>query len=146
MTSIQARYSTGPRTYEAVENLLGGTVVEARAGGIDNPGVGIAPDASKKVRGVALTDATLGGNAPRSPSNGVLDQQLTPVEVAVQSIGWVPIKYSAACAYGAKVAAGALGTVRPWVSGDGADAIIGSCEEKGGVAQNVVGLTHINIV
>lgn len=145
MASIQPRFTDGPRTYEAVETFAGGVVVEARAGGVSNPGCGIAGDASKKVLGVAQKDATPNGNAPRQPVAGVLDQTLAPAEVAVISDGWVPVTYSVACAYGARVCAAANGQVRPWLSADGPDAIIGRCEESAGVAAGAVGLTHIDV-
>lgn len=145
MTSIQPRFTNGPRTYEAVEALEGGYVVEARAGGVSNPGVGIAADASTKVVGVAQKAASPTGNAPRAPQAGVLDVTLAPAEVAVISDGFVPVKYAAACAYGARVASAGGGNVRPWVAADGADAILGFCAEAAGVALNGVGLTRINL-
>lgn len=149
MTSIQPRFTDDHRTYEAVENILGGQVVEARVGGVDNPGAGLAADASKKVLGVALTDATPGGNAPRQPtySNGGADLVLSsrPTEFTVSNDEHVPVQYAAACAYGAKVCSAGQGKVRPWVTADGADAIIGSCREKAGVAQDGYGLTKLNL-
>lgn len=148
MGSILSRHSDGPATYEAVEALTGGFVVEARAGGVENlPACGIAADASKKVLGVAQKDASVhpGNAVPRSPAAGVLDMTMAPFEVAVISDGFVPVKYAAACAYGARVCSAGAGSVRPWVAADGADAIIGWCKEKGGVALGGTGLTRINL-
>lgn len=149
MTSIQPRFTDGPRTYEAVELLLGGQLVEARAGGVDNPAIGLAADASKKVLGVAATDATPGGNATRTPtySGGGADLVLSsrPTETAVYSNDHVPVQYAAACAYGAKVCSAGAGKVRPWIAADGADAIVGTCVEKAGVVLDGYGLTKINL-
>lgn len=148
MGSIQARFTDGPANYEAVEALSGGFVVEARAGGVEAlPACGIAVDASKKVVGVAQKDAAVhpGNAVPRSPVAGVLDMTMAPFEVAVINNGFVPLKYAAACAYGARICSAGAGSVRPWVSGDGADAIIGWCREKGGVALGGTGLSRINV-
>lgn len=147
MGSILPRYRDG-RTYEAVATVTGGQLVEARAGGIDNPGCGPAAAGSRKVVGVAQKDATPGGNAPRQPVAGVLDQTLAPAEVTVYGggDGFVPVKYAAAAAFGDRVKAAADGTVTPWVSGtDGADLIVGWCAEKAGVAQDATGLTKITV-
>jgi hypothetical protein len=146
MGSILPRFTHGPRTYEAVEALAGGYVVEARAGGVDNPAVGIAADASKTVLGVAQKDANPTGDAPRTPVVGVLDVTLAPKEVAVINNAYVPVKYGAACAYGAIVCSAGGGNVRPATAAEiGAGAAIGKCVEKGGVALNGIGLTRINV-
>lgn len=146
MGSIQPRFTNGPRTYEAVEVFAGGTLVEARAGGVDNPGCGIAADESTKVVGVAQKDANPAGNAPRAPQAGVLDVTLAPAEVAVISDGFVPVKYSEAAAFGERLVAGAAGTVKPFDSATHtADMIVGWCAQKGGVALNATGLTRINL-
>lgn len=146
MASIQPRFTSGPRTYEAVEVFAGGTLLEARAGGVDNPGCGAAADASSKVIGVAQKDANPAGGTPRAPVAGVLDQTLSPKEVAVISDGFVPVKYSTAAAYGDRLVAGAEGTVKPFVPAThNAAQIVGWCAEKAGVALNGTGLTRINL-
>lgn len=143
MVSILPRFTDGPRTYVAGETIAGGQLVEARAGGL----IGVAADASKKVLGVAQKDAVLNGGNPRTFNAGTstLDTTLAPSEVAVVCDAHVAVKYAAATAFGALVCAAAGGTLRPWVSGDGADAVVGRCVELNGVAQNAVGLTRINL-
>lgn len=146
MGSILPRFTNGPRTYEAVEALAGGTVVEARVGGIDNPGVGIAADASTTVIGVAQKDANPAGGQNRTPEVGVLDVTLAAREVAVINDGHVPLKYAVAAAYGALVCAAAAGSVRPALAADiSGGAVIGRCVEDGGVAVGGTGLTRINL-
>lgn len=146
MGSIQPRFTNGPRTYEAVEALSGGFVVEARAGGVDNPAVGIAADASASVIGVAQKDASPTGGQPRTPEAGVLDVTMAPREVAVINDGHVPLKYAAAAAYGALVCSAGSGSVRPAAASDiAAGAVIGRCVEKDGVALGGTGLTRINL-
>lgn len=147
MGSIQPRFTSGPRNYEAVEVFAGGVLLEARAGGVDLPGCGIAADVSTKVIGVAQKDATPGGNAPREPVAGVLDQTLAPAEVAVISDGFVPgVKYAQAAAYGDRLVSAGDGAVKPFVPAThNAAQLIGWCAEPAGVALNGTGLTRINL-
>lgn len=145
MGSILPRFTDGPRTYEAVEALTGGQLVEARAGGVDGPGVGIAAAGSLKVLGVAQKDASTAGGAPRQPVAGVLDVTMAPKEVAVISDGFVPVKYAAAAAYGDRLIAAANGTVTPAGATPDARTIVGWCAEKAGVALGGTGLTRINL-
>lgn len=146
MGSVQKRYN-GDRTYEAVEIVAGGDLVEARAGGVANPGMGLAADVSTKVIGVVQKDANPGGNAPRTPVSGVLDQTLAPPEAKVFDHGFIEgVKYLTAAAYGARLVSAGTGGVKPFVSGTHtADQIVGWCAEKAGVAQNARGLTYINL-
>lgn len=143
MTSVQPRFTDGPRTYVAGETIEGGQLVEARAGSV----IGVAVDASKKVLGVAQKRAVVGtGLNPRvADGAGVLDATLAPSETAILNDCQVPVTYSVACAFGARVAASANGQVRPWLAADGADAIVGTCTELAGVALGAVGLTRINL-
>lgn len=147
MGSIQTRFTDGPRTYEAVEALTGGQLVEARAGGVELPGCGPAAANSVKVLGVAQKDASVhpGNSLPRVPVAGVLDVTLAPSEVAVINDGFVPVKYSTAAAYGDRLVAAAAGTVAPAGATPAAGQVVGWCAEKGGVAQNATGLTRINL-
>lgn len=141
MSSIQPRFTSGPRTYTAGETILGGQLVEARAASL----IGVAPDASKKVLGVAQKDAVAATTGNRTVDGaGTLSTLLTPSEVAVLSDEFVPVTYSLATAFGAKLAAAANGQVRPWLAADGPEAIVGRCEELAGVAAGAVGLAHIN--
>lgn len=146
MGSVQARYK-GDRTYEAVETIAGGQLVEARTNaGRSLPGAGVAGAASVKVLGVAQKDAVAVGAEIRTPVSGVLDQTLAPPEFEVINAQFVPgVKYSTAAAYGARLVAAALGCVRPYVPGtDDAGLIVGWCAEKDGVLLNATGLTWIN--
>lgn len=147
MGSIQQRFTSGPRTYEAVEALVGGELVEARAGGVELPGCGKAAAGSLKVLGVAQKDASVhpGNAAPRTPVAGVLDVTMAPYEVAVISDGFVPVKYAAAAAYGDRLVAAANGTVTPAGATPDARTIVGWCAEKGGVVLGGTGLTRINL-
>jgi len=145
MGSILPRFTDGPRTYEAVEALTGGVLVEARAGGVDNAGCGIAAAGSLKVLGVAQKDASPTGGAPRAPVAGVLDTTMAPAEVAVINDGFVPVKYAAAAAYGDRLVAAANGTVTPAGAAPDARTIVGWCAEKAGVALGGTGLTRINL-
>lgn len=145
MGSIQPRFTNGPRTYEAVEVFPGGVLLEARAGGIDNPGCGVAADGSAKVIGVAQKDANPAGSAPRAPQAGVLDQTLAPKEVAVISDGFVPLTYTSAAAYGDRLVSAGDGAVKPFAETNTAAQIIGWCAEGAGVAADGTGLTRINL-
>jgi hypothetical protein len=147
MGSILPRFTDGPRTYEAVEGIVGGTLVEARAGGVELPAVGIAAAGSVKVLGVAQKDASVhpGTAAPRSPVAGVLDTTMAPFEVAVINDGFVPCKYAAAAAYGDRLIAAANGTVTPAGATPDARTVVGWCAEKGGVLLGGTGLTRINL-
>lgn len=145
MGSVLPKFTSGPRTYNAVEAIAGGQLVEARAGGDDLPGAGVAAANSVKVLGVAQKDATPDGGAPREPVAGVLDVTLAPREFAVISDGFVPdVTYSTAAAYGDRLVVGAAGGVKPWTV-EPVTAIIGWCAESGGVAQGATGLTRINL-
>ncbi len=145
MGSILPRFTDGPRTYEAVEVVTGGQLVEARAGGIDNPGAGVAGAGSNKVLGVAQKDANPQGGQPAAPAAGVLDVTLAPREFAVIADGFVPCTYAAAAAYGDRLIAAANGQVTPAGAAPDARQIVGRCEEKGGVVLGGVGLTRINL-
>lgn len=147
MGSILPRFTDGPRSYEAVEALAGGNVVEARAGGTDLAAVGVAADASPRVIGVAQKDASPRGDGqPRQPQAGVLDVTMAPFEVAVISDGHVPCKYAVAAAYGDLVCSAGAGSVRPALAADiTAGVVIGRCVEKGGVAVGGTGLTRITL-
>lgn len=145
MGSVLPRFTSGPRTYEAVEVIAGAQLVEARAGGVDNPGCGLAAAGSVKVVGVAQKDANPAGNTPRTPQAGVLDVTLAPKEVAVISDGFVPdVKYAVAAAYGDRLVSAGGGNVKPWTN-EPATAIIGWCAEAAGVALNATGLTRLNL-
>lgn len=144
MASVQARVHKD-RTYEAVETVAGGQLVEARAGGVSNPGAGVAAAASVKVLGVAQKDAVAPGDPIRTPVAGVLDQTLAPAEFEVINDDFVVVKYAAAAAYGDRLIAAALGTVTPAGATPDARQVVGWCAEKAGVALGATGLTRINV-
>lgn len=145
MTSIQPRFTNGPRTYEAGETVDGGQLVEARAGEV----IGVAAAGSLKVLGVAQKKATPAAGAVgvgrEVDVNGTLDVTLQPSEVAVISDGFVPVKYAAAAAFGDRLIAAANGQVTPAGAAPDARSIVGWCAELAGVALGEVGLTRINL-
>lgn len=144
MVGVRPRLSNaGPGTYEVVEAVKGGQVVEARAAGK----VGVAALGSTTVLGVAEIDARPFVNPISTDSDGfeTINVSGLPSHTVVGQNRY-PVTYAADCAFGKALKAGAAGTVRPWVSGtDAADLIIGFCDEPGGVvvATNAKGLAAI---
>lgn len=137
----------GPRTFTPADNevILGGQLVEARAGGR----IGVAAAASTKVLGVALTDAVAPEDFP--PANGtdalgrpVVSAVPIPTTVAVAYAGTeVKVKYSVAANFGDKLVATAAGTVAPAGATPDARTIVGVCTETAGVALNATGLIRL---
>lgn len=149
MTSVIPRFGDGPVTYEVVEAVKGGQVVEARAAGK----IGVAAAGSTTVLGVASKDANTAANNTAAQS-GTTTQGYPFVDtsaylvspfVAVYDHEQVPVTYAAACAFGKRVKAAAAGKVTPWVSGtDAADLIIGTCAEPAGITVvDQVGLVRL---
>lgn len=133
----------GPVTYEVVEAVKGGQLVEARAGSK----IGVAAAGSTKVLGVATRDAQ-----PTSVS-GVVDGAYGPVitveanvsqYVAVGGNGehW-PVTYAANAAFGDPLIAAANGQVTPAGATPDARSVIGRCTEPAGVLAGAVGLAKI---
>jgi hypothetical protein len=143
MTSIQPRFTNGPRTYTAGEAIDGGQLVEARAGSV----IGVAGAGSLKVLGVAQKAASPTGNAVRTAdATGYVDMTLgAPPEVAVINDGFVPVKFAAAAAFGDRLIAAAAGTVTPAGATPDARTIVGFCAELAGVALNGTGLMRVNV-
>lgn len=144
MTSIQPRFTNGPRTYIAGEALTGGQLVEARAGGV----VGVAGAGSLKVLGVQQKDTAPGaavGVGRTVDGSNTLDTTLKPSEGAVINDGFVPVTYAAAAAFGDRLVAAANGQVTPAGATPDARSIVGWCAELEGVALGEVGLTRINL-
>lgn len=145
MPGVRPRLSLqGPATYEVVEAVKGGQLVEARAGGK----VGVAALNSTTVLGVAEIDAKPFVSPVSTDADGFETINLSPIPANV-SVGCnrYPVTYAADCAFGKALKAGANGTVRPWVSGtDAADLIVGYCDEPAGVvvATKAVGLASIS--
>ena len=150
MTSVIPKFGPGPVTYEVVEAVKGGQVVEARAAGK----IGVAAAGSTTVLGVASKDANTVANNTAAQS-GTTTQGYPFVDtsaylvsqyVAVHSEGHLPVTFTGATAFGKAVKAAALGKVSPWVSGtDAADLIIGVCAEPAGItAADQVGLVRLS--
>ena len=146
MAGVIPKFGPGPVTYEVVEAVKGGQVVEGRAAGK----IGVAAAGSTTVLGVASKDA-----APTYTASGTTGQGFPSVDtsagyvtpyVAVHGEGHLPVEFTAAVAFGKAVKAAAAGKVAPWVSGtDAADLIIGTCREPGGItAAAQVGLIKIS--
>lgn len=145
MTGIIPKFESGPVTYEVVEQVIGGQLVEARAGGK----VGVAAAGSTKVLGVATTDATTtapGGTTTDAFGNPVINTVNVDQYTAVGGNGRIyPVTYSANAAFGDKLVATANGTVAPAGVAPDARTIVGECREPAGVvvATNAKGLARI---
>lgn len=144
MSAVLQVTKTGPRTYTPAEAILGGQLVEARAGSR----VGVAAAGSVKVLGVALTDAINPEVNTGLPTvvNGreVLNAALLPVVVPVAYSGdEAPVRYAGAAAFGDKLVAAANGQVTPAAANPDARTIVGTCTAPAGVAAGAVGLMRI---
>ena len=147
MAGISQVTQGGPKTFTPAsgETILGGLLVEARAGGR----VGVAAAASTKVLGVALTDALAPEQFPPANTTDALGRTVVaavpiPTTVAVAYGGTeVRVKYSAAANFGDKLVATAAGTVGPAGATPDARTIVGVCTEPAGVDANATGLIRI---
>lgn len=144
MTGIIPKFESGPVTYEVVEQVIGGQLVEARTGSK----VGVAAAASVKVLGVATTDATPTPPGSTTDAFGNPVISMVPIDkyTAVGGNGRIyPVTYSANAAFGDKLVATANGTVAPAGATPDARTIVGECREPGGVviATNAKGLAKI---
>lgn len=146
MSGVNPKFEKGPITYQVVETVRGGQLVEARTGSK----IGVAAAGSATVLGVAQTDAkpTVTTQSTDSDNNTLVDlgQAVYPPDVAVLKMGTVQVTYAANAGFGVLLKAAASGTVTPWVSGtDHAGLIVGRCEEPAGVviATNTKGLMRI---
>lgn len=108
MPGINIVTKAGPKTFKAVEAVLGGQIMEAKPGG-----VGVASADSSKVLGVAVTDA----GPQTDPVDGMLVRQ-KPEHVGVAYSGMeVYLETTAQLAFGDKVGADALGKAKLWTAG-----------------------------
>lgn len=149
MSTVIPRHESGPVTYEVVEAVKGGQVVEARAAGK----IGVAAAGSTTVLGVASKDANTAANNTAAQSGTTAQgypfvdtsAYLVSPYVAVYDHEIVPVTFAGAVAFGKKVKAAASGKVALWVSGtDAADLIIGTCVEPAGItAADQVGLVRL---
>lgn len=160
MGTFNARWhDDDPLVYENVTGavILGGKLAVPSAGATGDPslqGFAAAGDAAKNVVGVTEHDTVPRSlRAAQENAGSVYDSGYNVTDVSVPDatttvyndvVGY--LTYTVACTNGAKLAAAAAGAVRPWVTGDGADAIVGSCVQVGGVAAAGQGLARIRIV
>jgi hypothetical protein len=134
MSAVLPRFTAGPRTYDVVEAVTGGQLVEARTNG-----VGVAGAASVKVLGIAMKDAT---NAAPATTNA----DPTPSTCPVAYEGEFVVTYAAAANFGDRLKAAATGQVTPMVLGTDADHLcIGTCTEEAGVGAGATGLARIDV-
>lgn len=146
MSGIVPRYQGGgPVTYQTVEAIVGGQLVEGRTGGV----VGVAAAASVKCLGVATKDATptVAGTGTDAFGNPTFALQYVTNTVAVGSDAIYPVTYSANAAFGDPLVCTASGTVAPAAATPDARTIVGKCVEPNGVVigTNAVGLAKINV-
>lgn len=146
MTGVNPRYVQGPVTYQAVETIVGGQLVEARAGGV----VGVAAAGSVKCLGVATKDATptVAGTGTDAFGNPTLTLQYVTNQVAVGGSDAIyPVTYSANAAFGDRLVVTANGTVAPAGATPDARTVVGYCAEPAGVVigTNVIGLAKITV-
>ncbi|HEY9314628.1 hypothetical protein [Williamsia sp.] len=147
MSGIVQVTKGGPKTFTPAsgETILGGQLVEGRAGGR----IGVAGAASLKVLGVALTDAIAPEQVVTDPTTDslgrpVLTAVAIPTKVAVAYAGTeVKVTYSTAAAFGDKLVATATGKVAPAGATPDARTIVGICTEPAGVLINTAGLMRI---
>jgi hypothetical protein len=126
MTGVNPRYVQGPVTYQVVETIVGGQLVEARAGGV----VGVAAAASVKCIGVATKDATptVAGTGTDAYGNPTLALQYVTNTVAVGGSDSIyPVTYSANAAFGDRLVCTANGTVAPAGATPDARTVVGYC-------------------
>jgi hypothetical protein len=160
MGTFNARWhDDDPLVYENVTGavILGGKLAVPNAGATFDPtvqGFAAAGDAAKNVLGVtehdtvprSLRAATENGTTSYDAGYPTYDASVPDATTTVYNdvVGYM--NYTAACANGAKLAAAANGDVRPWVTGDGPDAIVGSCVQPGGVTAPGRALARIRLV
>lgn len=156
MPGALPKFETGPKTYEASVNIKAGLVVEYVAGTPTQPGlslVQLSTLTSLKVAGVATKDSISAANQAAllafTSGDGFpsLNASVPSEAVAIAKRGEFTLTYFNAVAYGDKVKAAAAGQVALWVRGtDSVEAIIGSCQEQGGVSAAGTGKTWINVL
>lgn len=142
MAGVIPRFTTGPVTYEVVEAVAGGKIVEARAAGK----VGVAAAGSVKVLGVATKDSAPVASNSTTDAFGNKVLNINPVtQYCAVGVGFYPVTYAATATFGVALKAAANGQVTPWLSGtDAANLIIGYCAEPLGVNSGAVGLAKIS--
>lgn len=131
MSGIRPRLShVGPNTYTVSAAVKGGQIVEGFTDGKARPGTAD----SLKVLGVAESDAKPWVDPVSTDADGfeVINVNPLPTEVAV-GFGRYVVTYTADCAFGQALKAGAAGAVTPVAADGDPRLIIGYCDEPGGV-------------
>lgn len=144
MPAIVPKFERGPVTYEVVESVPAGRLVEGRAASK----VGLAAAGSLVVLGVATTDAKPLAATTGTDAFGNQTLTLDPIDqyTAVGGNGAIyPVEYAADAAFGAKLIAAASGKVTPAGATPDARTIVGECREPGGVvvATKAIGLAKV---
>lgn len=141
MSGVPMVTKTGPRTYKAAELIVGGQVVEARAGGR----VGVAAAGTVRYLGVSVIDAinpeAVVTTSVVTAGRPVLNAAALPTNGSIAYGGIeVPVTYAAAAAFGDQLVVAALGQVTPAAANPDARTIVGICTAPAGVAAGAVGL------
>lgn len=147
MSGVTPRYQGGgPVTYQTVETIVGGQLVEARTGGL----VGVAAAGSIKCLGIATKDATptVAGTGTDAYGNPTVAIQYVTNTVAVGGTPAIwPVTYAANAAFGDALIVAANGTVTPAGAAPDARTVVGRCVEPNGVVvgTNAVGLAKLYV-
>jgi hypothetical protein len=146
MGGIIPKFESGPVTYEVVESVKGGLLVEGRAA----KKVGLAAAGSVKCLGVATTDAKPVSSSTGTDPFGNVTVTFDPIDqyTAVGGNGRIyPVEYAADAAFGDPLICAANGKVTPAGAAPDARTIVGQCREPGGVvvATKSVGLAKIYV-
>lgn len=144
MSGVVPRYKSGPPSYQVVEAVKGGQLVEARTGSK----VGVAAAGSIKVLGVAGSDAQ--PQADQSGNTTSYGAPVTDVSVPQDYVAvhagdcTIPVTYTTATAFGDLITCTGSGKVGKYTAGTTTyDAVIGRCVEPAGVSANTTGLARI---
>lgn len=144
MSGIRPRLSNaGPNTYPAGEAIKGGMIVQANPDGKARKGTA----GSLLVLGVAETDAKPWVDPVSTDADGfeVVNVSPLPDHVTV-GFGRYTVTYTADCAWGQALQAGANGAVTPIALDGDPRLVIGYCDEPAGVvvATKATGLANIS--
>jgi hypothetical protein len=144
MSGIVPRFQHGgPVTYEVVEAVAGGQLVEGRAASK----IGVAAVNSLKCLGVSTKDATPTASGSSTDSFGNPVQSLVEV-TKYTAVGGTPqiypVTFAADCTFGALVKCAANGQVTPWVAGtDAPERIVGRCVSEAGVTVSASAVGYV---
>lgn len=150
MSGIRPRLSNaGPNTYPVSAAVKGGMLVAPAADQVADKGkVRPAPADSLLVLGVSEIDAKPWVNPVSVDADGfdVVNASPLPTET-VAGFGRYVMTYTADCAFGQRLKAGANGAVTPVTADGDPRLIVGYCDEPGGVvvATKATGLANITV-